>query len=686
MKPWYTRVLRANDPSLRAEVKKAVLEQEGPRPQDRVGCVIEFLRGDRHRCGVVQPAPYGRSVLWVLDQEGREGWVRGRKVVDISPEKLAERSREGLVRQLRQIDTQREAVKQGLDMQTLWETVAESGQEVWTLDELAALYFGPQPGRDGRAALARALEEGRWFNRQEREYTPLAARVVEQHRRALARRQEADTRLRESAHWLREVMDGKAAARPAHAGEVIALLEEAALYGRESARAGEAALLMQSAHLHGPLAAFEVLVRLGHWQPDENLDLFRLQVPVPFAEGALAEAVAAAWAPEAARCRRWWGRRVWGIAAEDGACAWAFSLRRTWSGFKLGLHFPAPGLLLAPGGALQQDVATRGAALRLPDREVPLLPPEIAAEAALSTGERRPSLTVEVRLNKGFAIEAYTVGLRRVRVGKLLGSGEELGVDGPGRWLTELAGSLRAQRLASGAFLLPEQSTELRAREGQVAVEPVAWEPSIGLLIEEFEVLAESLVGQWCAREGIPALYLMESLPAAGSDPGGPWTPARRYALQRGLSRDHLQLNPEVNLRRGAGFCVPMRRSLERYIDLVMQQQLAHWVATGRPRYSGAELERMLEEGAWAREVAERVTRGAQRYWGLKYLEGRVGQVLEAEILERPSAGYLIEVEGCQVRAFLPGNRERRGVPGDRLRVEIVQVSARREQLLLRQV
>lgn len=59
---------------------------------------------------------------------------------------------------------------------------------------------------------------------------------------------------------------------------------------------------------------------------------------------------------------------------------------------------------------------------------------------------------------------------------------------------------------------------------------------------------------------------------------------------------------------------------------------------------------------------------------------------MEAVILERPSAGYLIEVEGCQVRTFLPGNRERRGEPGDRLRVEIVQVSARRDRLLLRQI
>lgn len=377
---------------------------------------------------------------------------------------------------------------------------------------------------------------------------------------------------------------------------------------------------------------------------------------------------------------------MYGVTAEDGSCGWAFSLRRSWSGYKLGLHFPVPGLLLAPGGAVHQEVAARGVALHLPDRELPLIPPGIAAKAVFSTRERRPALSVEVRLNKGFAIERYEVGLRRVRVGRLLRPGVEAEADRPWRWLAGLAERLRAQRLAAGALLLPEPPTELRVREGQVGVEQVVWEESVGLLAEEFQVMAESLVGQWCVREGIPALYLVEALPAAGSDPGGEWTPARHYAVQRGLSRDRLGVSPEVNPRRGAGPCVPMSRPLARYTDLLMQQQLVSHLAQGAPHYTAEDLERVLEENTWTREVAERVTRGARRYWGLKYLEDRVGQEMGAVILERPSAGYLIEVEDCQVRTFLPGTRERRGEPGDWLRVEIVQVSARREQLLLRQV
>lgn len=377
---------------------------------------------------------------------------------------------------------------------------------------------------------------------------------------------------------------------------------------------------------------------------------------------------------------------MYGIAAADRSCAWAFSLRRTWSGYRLGLHFPLPGLLLTSGGAAHQEVAARGVALHLPDREVPLVPAGIAAKAVLSTRERRPALSVEVRLTRDFAVEGYGVGLRRVRVGALLRPGERVEIDGSLGKLVELAGRLWAQRLASGALLLPEAPAELRVREGQVRMERVEWAPAIGLLVEELPVLAESLVGQWCAGQGLPALYLVEPLPAAGSDPGGEWTPARHYAVQRGLSRERLQVNPEADPRRGTSPCVPMSRPLARYTDLLMQQQLVHWAVQGSARYSAVELERLLEENAWAQEVGERVTRGARRYWGLKYLEDRVGQEVEAMILERPAAGYVIEVEGCQVRTFLPGTRERRGAPGDRLRVEVVQASARRDHLLVRQI
>jgi hypothetical protein len=85
---------------------------------------------------------------------------------------------------------------------------------------------------------------------------------------------------------LREMHDdgGSVEPRPVGAEQAITLLQRAAL--REDSP--ESAALMQAAHLHGAASAFDVLVRLGHWSRDENLELHRLRIPDEFPAALLA--------------------------------------------------------------------------------------------------------------------------------------------------------------------------------------------------------------------------------------------------------------------------------------------------------------------------------------------------------------------------------------------------------------
>ena len=85
---------------------------------------------------------------------------------------------------------------------------------------------------------------------------------------------------------LREMHDdgGSVEPRPVGAEQAITLLQRAAL--REDSP--ESAALMQAAHLHGAASAFDVLVRLGHWSRDENLELHRLRIPDEFPATLLA--------------------------------------------------------------------------------------------------------------------------------------------------------------------------------------------------------------------------------------------------------------------------------------------------------------------------------------------------------------------------------------------------------------
>ena len=73
------------------------------------------------------------------------------------------------------------------------------------------------------------------------------------------------------------------------------------------------------------------------------------------------------------------------------------------------------------------------------------------------------------------------------------------------------------------------------------------------------------------------------------------------------------------------------------------------------------------------------VERASRRYWLLKYLEEKAGEEVEGVVLERAGTGLLLELDECGFKAFLPGGREVWAAPGDRIRVRLAQVSARRD-------
>ena len=75
---------------------------------------------------------------------------------------------------------------------------------------------------------------------------------------------------------------------------------------------------------------------------------------------------------------------MYGFSRCGQVCDQAFSIRRTLSGYKLGLHFPAPALLLPRQGQVQGEAMERGASLHLPDRSIPMLPPTLLAAASLT--------------------------------------------------------------------------------------------------------------------------------------------------------------------------------------------------------------------------------------------------------------------------------------------------------------
>ncbi len=624
--------------------------REKPDRNADVGRIVEFLRGGRHICGVVRPNPAGRKGLTILDHTGREYSLRRSKIVSFGTERINGKQRHLLIEQLTEIHARRERAKDLVELEILWELAIESATHEFELKDLTELYFGEE-GHDDMAVLARALDDGIWFVRHGRSYAPRTRDSVVRGRERTGRAARRQLEQQVIADWLRAVADGEVVSEPPGAGEAIGLLQEFVLHGADSERRGEISQLMKAAHLHGRWAAFDLLVELGHWKPDENLELLRNDVPIEFPTAVLAEAEASCRGP-LPRARPWWIGKVLAISPRSGVKDRAFSFRRKLlGGYRVGIHLALPGALVQDGGLVEAEIMARGTTLNLPEQTIPLVPPQVIEAAEWSDRRKTTALSIELLLDRHFKLRRSTIRIRRMRADKLLdftSASQAADHDAVLRGLLRYAKHLQDHRLAEGengsSGATPTLSDVLVVGGEPTLLDLTSEEPA-RTIYEELNLLADSMAGRFCAENGIPA-------------------------INENLGRDDS----------GREIGTPISDPFGSAVDFVMQRQLLQWICKGTSVKGEADLSRVLETTAYAREVKRDVERTSRRYWLLKYLEA-IDSVAEGVVIERLAGGVIVGLLGDRLRTFVPTRRERNVDTGDRVRVQIDRVSARRREL-----
>ena len=653
MKTWYADVLEKGDIELRQGIAEALTGQRREKPDRNadVGRIVEFLRGGRHICGVVRPNPAGRKGLTILDHTGREYSLRRSKIVSIGTERIKGKQRHSLIEQLTEIHARRERAKDLVELEILWELAIESATHEFELKDLTELYFGEE-GHDDRAVLARALDDGIWFVRHGRSYAPRTRDSVVRGRERTGRAARRQLEQQVMADWLRAAADGEVVSEPPGAGEAIDLLQEFVLHGADSERRGEISQLMKAAHLHGRWAAFDLLVELGHWKPDENLDLLRNDVPIEFPTAVLAEAEASCREP-LPRARPWWIGKVLAISPRPGVKDRAFSFRRKLlSGYRVGIHLALPAARVREGGLVDAEIMVRGVALNLPEQTIPLIPPQVIEAAEWSDRRKTTVLSIELLLDRHFKLRRSTIRIRRMRADKLLdftSATQAADHDAVLRGLLRYAKHLHDHRLAEGedgSSAATSTLSDVTVVGGEPTFRHLTAEEPARTIYEELSLLANAMAGRFCAENGIPAIN--EKL---GRDDSG----------------------------REAG--TPISDPLGSAVDFSMQRQLLQWMREVTTIKTEADLSRVLEATAYAREVKRDVERASRRYWLLKYQEAIDDGVTEGVVIERLAGGVIVGLLDDQLRTFVPTRRERNVDAGDQVRVEVDRVSARRNEL-----
>jgi len=550
-------------------------------------------------------------------------------------------SRAELLQKLKKAEETRAALKRKVDVKELWELVREE-EESFDHKYLAQLCFGDQVTDDHVSALARALFEDKiHFKMKENRFFPNSEEKVDQILRQLEEEALREKKLGEGEAWLKSALSGRQVEAPACREEIVHSLVDLALYEDEAPGAKFGKELLQRAGGYNPSEARQILVKLGIWDEDENLDLIRFDIPTAFSEEALQESEKLSKVELGAEHRE--DLRNLDVFTIDGPLTRDFddalSCEVEDETIKIGVHIADVASVLMPGSRLDEEASQRGSSVYLPCQQIPMLPPVLSQEVlSLKEGCDRPALSLLTRLNRDGNILDFCFVPSLVRV-KRRYTYDEVNAqhiqEEPFQLMLQLSRALRQKRVESGALLLtlPELAISFSV-DGSISVERIDQDTPSRVLVAEFMILYNLLAGRFARGQKIPLLFRSQEGPSERLSAEGLDYVYYVFKQRRKLTPLTIDTEPKVHSGLGLDVYTQASSPIRRYFDLLVQRQLRGFLLFGTPTYSQEELDNKRMALETSLRGLERMSRNRTRYWLYKYLLQHEGETFSAMVLD----------------------------------------------------
>lgn len=595
------------------------------------------------------------------------------------------------------------------DLPAAWELLAAEGQlDETTPAELAALTPGGHAPEDLDGLLVAVFEDALHFKLRKGRIHPASPEALEQTKR----------RLEEEARVARETeaalavfaarLEGKdCPARDAGGAAGIDVdaavrrrldvLADVAVNGRDSGRVDEAQALLEALRVKrtGDPArrAFELLVKLGEFRPDENLFVRRAGIQSRFAADVAAEAerlAATPWPRE--RRRDMTGLTT--VAIDDARTTEvddAFAIE----GNTLHVLIADAGALVPPGSAVEEEASRRATTLYLPEGKVPMLPAVLAEGAAsLDAGVDRPALCFSGEIDRDGRLMAFEVFEAVCRVTRrvtydeadriLAGDGQPGPIEDLVRQAAHWMDRHRANRARLGALMLQRNEVSITIDDdGRVDVHAVDANGPARQLVSEMMVAVGVATANWCRDQQVPCIYRAQAPPDVLPEALGEEVrdPIEQVAILRRLKPTVLTTRALPHFTLGVEAYTQVTSPIRRYQDLLMHHQMKAFLRTGRPMLSDGKLMEVFDEVERQTALRRRVEQDSRRFWTLRFLEQNRDRTWDAVVVRELARRWLVEIGELVLQTpFTPQGHLQLG---DRLRLRVAEVDARWDHLVL---
>jgi len=653
------------------------------------GSVVEYIDSKKIICAVVLDVKEHR--LRLLTETNRE--------VNISANRLSHKcdmcldpsmGRNALVSTLKEIAGRRNALINHINVKELWE-VLNTEQEWIDLDTMTRFCFPESPGCDHESAVVRAFFTNRfYFKFNHDRFFPHTEDQVEQkifQERETARRNRI---IREGGEWLKNVLNDHRTSPPKNKNQIINILKSFYLFQKESKHYNLAKAMLEKAGINADEGVFQVLVRLGVFDENENTDLYRYNISTSFPDDVTERATELAAIPHefSDKIMRK-DLTMLSLMTIDGQATLDFddaiSIQDHGDHYTLGIHIIDVGHFVKKGDIIDQEALARGSSIYMPDQKIPMLPACLAENlCSLKAGESRPAISIMVNLSRSCEIIDYEIIPSLIRVEHQLTyydvniiaqDSKEINI------LHDIAEKFRENRMAAGAVQITLPDINIWIDENnEVTVNRINRESLGRMLVSEIMIMANWLMAKFLAEHNAPAIYRSQTAPRERLYKGTEGSLFQNCMQRRLLSRFVLNSEPEHHSGLGLDAYVTATSPIRKYFDLATQRQIRAVLGLEEP-YTIKEIDYIIQMLEQPMSYVSKLQFNRHRYWLLKYLEKRIGQKEEAVVLYKKRNIYQILISEYMIECDLPLSSGIDLKPEDLIQITIQHANARKNVL-----
>ncbi len=658
------------------------------------GNIIEYIDRQKIICAVVMEVK--NTKLRLLTENDRE--------VKLSRSRISHKSstcmdlswsRYKLVESLKKTANMRKDLACSVNTKELWD-ILHAEQEWIDLATMTGLCFPANPDGDHEAAVVRAIFNDRlYFKFDFDRFLPNSEKRVEQiaaHRKEEARRNRI---IEKGGAWLKTVNGDKGSFSPDSLSgdklEYVKILKSFYLFEKESTHYALGKAMLEKAGIRDTEAVFQLFVKLGIWDKDENIELHRYKIPITFP---------AKVTKSAAEVR---GRRsevistysdredltMLPVITIDGLSTTDFddalSIEEMDDHYRLGIHISDVGHFIKKGDIIDQEALVRGSSIYMMDQKISMIPSGLAEDlCSLKAGELRPAISIMVKISQFYEIVDYEIVPSIIRVKRQLTYYDVNTIaDGDKEIviLYDIAKNFRELRLSRGAvqITLPEINICING-EGELTVTRINRESAGRMLVAEIMIMANWLMARFLAKQDAPAIFRSQPEPRGRLYKGNEGSLFQNWMQRKLLSRYVLGMEPEHHSGLGLEAYVTATSPIRKYYDFVTQRQVRAILGLEEP-YSIEEIQRIIQLLEQPMSCVLKIQNSRHRYWLLKYLETRIGKKEEAVVLFKRKNRYQILIKEYMIECELPVSSGIDLKPEDLIQIRLQHVNARKDVL-----